>query len=248
MASRLPSLVKKFGYLNGIKLYYHIKFKSKAPISIPGLKHPIHFRGVMADVYMFEQIFVDDQYKIEVPFGPKVIIDLGANVGFASIYFANRFPDAKILAVEPDAGNYEAAKRNTAAYSNITLIQGAVWHTTESINVIDSGHGEAAYMIEKGEGKNMVKAYTLKDIMEMMKVSSIDILKIDIEGAEKEIFETGAEAWVPVSKLIIVETHDRYKKGTSKAVFNTISRYDFSLEVSGENLAFYNNDLVKAFQ
>lgn len=246
MPSRLPSFIKRFGFINGIKLYRHIKSKSKDGLKLPELKHPIFFRGIVSDVFMFEQIFIDKQYDIEIPFTPKTIIDLGANVGFASVLFANRFPDAKILALEPDEANFAAASKNTANYPNITLINGAVWHTSEEINLIDSGHGEAAYMVKAGEGENMIKAYTVKGIMDLMKISEIDILKIDIEGTEKEIFESGADQWVPVSKLIIVETHDRYKKGTSKAVFNTIGKYDFSLEVSGENLILYNNDRITA--
>jgi hypothetical protein len=81
--------------------------------------------------------------------------------------------------------------------------------------------------------------------MQLTGMNYIDILKIDIEGSEKEIFENGFEDLIPVTKLIIVETHDRYKPGTSKAVFSAIGKNDFSLELSGENLILYNNALVK---
>ena len=183
-----------------------------------------------------------------MPFEPKVILDLGANVGYASVLFTNRYPDAKIFAVEPDTGNYETAKKNLAGYPNVTLIKGAAWHTSENINLVDDGYGEAAYTVKSGEGKNMVKGYTMQEIMQIIGVSTIDLLKIDIEGAEKEIFENGSETWIPVTKIIIVETHDRYKKGSSNAVFNTIGKYDFSLELCGENLILYNNALVNVYQ
>lgn len=243
MPSRLPIYTKAFGYLNGFKLYKHIKSKSNGPLNLKGFKHPIHFRGIVADVFMFEQIFVDNQYNIEINFDPKVIIDLGANVGFASVYFANRFPDAKILAIEPDDSNYKAALKNLESYKNVSLIKGAIWDKSENINLIDIGHGEAAYMVKPGEGENMIKAYTIPELFEMLKVEEVDILKIDIEGSEKEIFETG-DSWINKAKIIIVETHDRYKKGTSKAVFNAIGKYDFSLELSGENMVLYNNSLT----
>ena len=247
MPSRLPALLKRFGWIDGLKLYRHIKSGSRGPVTINKLKFPLFFRGIASDVFMFEQIFIEGQYDIEVPFIPKCILDLGANIGLASVLFANRFPDAKIFAVEPDTGNYETARKNLAPYANVTLVKGAVWHVSENINLIDSGHGEAAYMVKPGIGKNMIRAYTIEEIMGIINADSIDILKIDIEGAEKEIFETGSEAWAPVTKLIIVETHDRYKKGSSKAVFNSIGSYDFSLELSGENLVLYNNSLVKMY-
>jgi FkbM family methyltransferase len=193
---------------------------------------------------MFEELFLKKDYNIEVPFEPKVIIDLGANVGFASIFFASRFPNARIFSIEPDEQNFLTAQKNTAPYKNITLTRGAVWHKPELINLVDKGQGEAAYMIEAGAGEHTVRAYTMEEIMSLMNITQIDILKIDIEGSEKEIFEHGAENWVPSAKIIIVETHDRFKKGTSKAIFNVIGKYDFSLEVSGQNLVLYNNELV----
>ena len=244
MPSRLPLYTKAFGYLNGFKLYKHIKSKSTNPLKLKGFKHPIYFRGIVSDVFMFEQIFVDNQYNIEINFQPKAIIDLGANVGFASVYFANRFPDAKIIALEPDSSNYSTALKNLEPYKNVSLIKGAVWDKSEKINLVDIGHGEAAYMVKSGEGENAIKAYTIPELMEILKVNEVDILKIDIEGSEKEIFES-SDSWINKAKIIIVETHDRYKKGTSKAVFNSIGKYDFSLELSGENMVLYNNSLTE---
>ena len=81
----------------------------------------------------------------------------------------------------------------------------------------------------------------------MLQTDLVDILKIDIEGSEKEIFEQGFEEWLPFTKILIVETHDRYKQGSSKAVLKAVSAYNFSLEVSGENLIFYNNDLINPY-
>ena len=245
MPSRFSLYTSKLGFSDGLKFYRHIKSNKPTSIKFSSLLHPVHFRGIYSDKAMFEQIFVHKEYNVPVDFSPKTIIDLGANVGYASVYFANRFPDAKIFAVEPEENNYQQAKKNTEAYPNITLVKGAVWHKSEHISVVDNGLGEAGFMIISGEGPNSVKAYTVQEIMGLMGTNSIDILKIDIEGAEKEIFETGAEDWVPKTKVLIVETHDRYKKGTSKAIFNTIGQYDFSLELSGENLILHNNQPVQ---
>jgi hypothetical protein len=69
----------------------------------------------------------------------------------------------------------------------------------------------------------------------------IDILKLDIEGSEKEVFETGYEHWLPKINILIIELHDKMKKGCSRAVFNAISKYDFSFDIKGENIIFTNN-------
>lgn len=247
MNSRLPNILNGLGLSDGLKFYSHTKFKRTSAVKFSFLKHLVHIRNIKSDAKMFEQIFVDKEYDIKVPFEPNYIIDLGANVGYASVFFANRFPRAKIFALEPEDGNFAIAQKNVQPYNNITLIKGAVWNKPEQINVIDKGHGEAAYMIEPGEGKNAVRAYTISEIMNIAGIKQIDILKIDIEGSEKEIFENGFEDWVPVTRLIIAETHDRYKSGASKVLFNAIGKYDFSLEISGENLILYNNTLVKVY-
>ena len=249
MSGKLLQFTNTFGLVNGIKLYLNRKYKKTSVVKFPFLKYPVYLRGQhsKSDLHMFEQIFCTWDYDINVPVDPKIIIDLGANVGLASVYFANRFPDAKICALEPNDENYAVACKNVKEYANVKMVQGAIWNTAEKIHLIDKGYGEASFMVEPGPGTNSINAYTVKTVMEMMETDFIDILKIDIEGTEKEIFETGYEEWLPLTKIIIVETHDRYKKGSSKSVLSTITRFDFSLELSGENLVFYNNNLVNPY-
>ena len=122
---------------------------------MPFLKHRVYFRGQpsKSDLCIFKQIFYRKDYDIRVPITPQKIIDLGANTGFASVYFANRFPVAQIIALEPDEENYTIALENVKNYPNIQLIQGAIWSKTEQIHLVDKGLGEAAFMIEPGTGE-----------------------------------------------------------------------------------------------
>ena len=61
---------------------------------------------------------------------------------------------------------------------------------------------------------------------------------------QKEIFSNGYEEWLPKTKILIVETHDRFTKGSSKAVFTAISKYDFSCAIKGFNMIFTNQELI----
>jgi FkbM family methyltransferase len=248
MASRLSKYIDKLGLKDGLKFYTAVKKKTANSIQFSFLNQPVFFRGIYSDYAMFEQIFIEKQYQLPITINAQSIIDLGANVGYASVYFANKFPNAKIISLEPEKNNHATAATNTKNYANITLIHGAIWDKSEDINLVDNGLGEAGYMVEKGSGDNIIRGYTVDEIMQLMNTTLIDILKIDIEGAEKEIFESNYENWIPNTKIIIVETHDRYRKGTSKAIFNTIGKYDFSLHLSGENLILINNNLVNNYQ
>ncbi len=249
MSTKIFEHIKTYGLSNGIQLYINRKLKKTSVVKFPFLTYPVEIRGqkTRSDLTMFDQIFYSKEYDVHVPINPTIIVDLGANVGFGSIYFANRFPNSSIFSLEPNVENYAVACNNVKHYRNIKMVYGAIWNTSEEIHVVDKGFGEASFIIEQGAGANNIQAYTIKKVMDTMKTEYIDILKIDIEGSEKEIFETGFEDWLPFSKIIIIETHDRFKKGSSKAVLNAISSYNFSLEISGENLVFYNNNLINTY-
>lgn len=244
--------INDYGIVNGLKLYFAHKYKKEVSITFPFLKHPVFFRYLLtrSDTLMFHQVFVRKDYAIPVPFEPTFILDLGVNVGFASLYFANRFPGANIIGLEPNKENYYMACKNTRDYKNVQIIHGAIWSSTEKVFILDKGFGEASFMVsDKSElGDETIPAFSIPDLLSQYNMAAADIIKIDIEGSEKEIFEHGFEAWIPKTKIIIVETHDRYKKGSGKAVLETMSKYDFSLEISGENLVFYNNILANPYR
>ena len=72
------------------------------PVRIPGYDFPVLVRPCTADVSTFKKIFVWRGYDLHYPFQPRVILDAGANIGLSSIWFARRFPDARVIAVEPE--------------------------------------------------------------------------------------------------------------------------------------------------
>ena len=78
--------------------------------------------------------------------------------------------------------------------------------------------------------------------MENENWSSIDILKMDIEGSEKEVFSSNYAYWLPRTRCIIIEIHDFMRAGSSNAVFATMAKYNFSLAVHDENLIFMRVD------
>src|SRR4051812_22894146 len=75
-------------------------------LKLPQLAHPLWARAQTSDVETFEEVFVTREYQHSFEnFSPKFILDLGANVGFASVFFSSQWPEAKVLAVEPVGSN-----------------------------------------------------------------------------------------------------------------------------------------------
>jgi hypothetical protein len=92
-------------------------------------------------------------------------------------------------------------------------------------------------MIEKQEGNAGLQAFSVSDLMKKFGFPRIDIIKIDIEGSEKEVF-TENYGWLSETNCLIIELHDRMKRGCSTTVFRAVDQYNFSLSLRGENLIF----------
>jgi FkbM family methyltransferase len=145
----------------------------------------------------------------------------------ASIYFARRYPDAKIFAIEPEPSNFAVLVRNVRPYPTITPIQAALWNRDGQIYVTGpdpaSGcRGDWAFVTPGGRTGAKVRAVTMRTLMEEMRIAVIDLAKIDIEGAEKEIFEdTG---WLAGWGCLIL--HDRVRPGCTEAVEPAMRPFD----------------------
>ncbi|QEC66773.1 FkbM family methyltransferase [Panacibacter ginsenosidivorans] len=237
-------LIYNYGIFQGLWLMIKIKL-SNGKLNLPNIKYPVYFRKNSSDFTVLYTILLAKSYEFKIKQPPAVIIDAGANAGYASIYFANRFPGAAIYAVEPDAGNFEMLKKNAAPYPQITCLQKAIWNKHAALIIKDAGNGEWAFAVEEITEKNKgeIEAITLTDLLSNYDLPTIDILKIDIEGSEKEVFAEGYEPWLSKTKYLVIEVHDGLKKGCSKSVFKATSTFNFSFKRSGENLVFVNDDL-----
>jgi tRNA G46 methylase TrmB len=110
---------------------------SRVAVSVLGGEYEVGLRLASTDIPTFSQIFVRNEYEsANLPENARVIIDLGANVGYATVYFAQKYKDAKILAVEPEAESFRMLEDNVRALgSRVTTLQAAVWHEDGEINL-----------------------------------------------------------------------------------------------------------------
>ena len=206
------------------------------------LKHPIQLRIPSSDVPTYRQVFIDQEYAFHTETAPEAIIDAGANIGLASVYFANKYPDARIIAIEPEQSNFDLLKENTAPYPNITAVQAALWNRNEEINLIDPGLGKWGFMTDGKQPPGQspdnvchaVKAFTVDRIIEDYDLKRVNILKVDIEGAEKEVF-SDTSAWIDSVDSIIVELHERMKPGCNRSFYVGSNGFDHEWS-QGENV------------
>lgn len=239
--------VKRFGIMHGLRNYLLLQ-KSKGLISVAleDYQHPLLIRPDTSDRLVFYQVCVMNEYEFDYEVHPAFIVDAGGNVGYTAAYFANRYPQAKIITIEPEEENFKMLVANTKLYLNVVPLQAGLWPEAKKLNVTNTNSSSWAFTLEesKEDIPNALDAITLDGLLTRYGQQYIDILKIDIEGAEKELFSTNYQTWLPRTKVIVIELHDRMRRGCSKAFFKALINYDFRVQLKGENLVCINDALI----
>ena len=243
--SRLKNMTRTLGLADGLSFWWKAKRKTFGEIRASRWNTSFRLRPDSTDYDTYEHVFVLKEYDFPIPFEPRLIIDGGANIGLSALYFARRFPEATILAVEPDPANCALLQHNTRDQKRVEAIQGGLWPSSGHLRIKDKSADANAFQVEWSESptSDSMPAVSIAELLQKSGQQTIDILKLDIEGAEKELFRTGFESWLPKTRLLIVELHDRMVPGCSKALFEAVSKYDFECETRWENLIFYNKNL-----
>jgi len=187
----------------------------------PGAEHPFTLRVRTSDERVYTEIFLRGAYAVDLAFTPQVILDAGANIGAATVFFANRYPNATIIAVEPEASNFALLVRNVRPYSRVLPIRSALWNHNGEIGVspaepLSGVSGPWAFVTREEAAGDRVPALTPEALMRQAGVSLIDLAKVDIEGAELELFQSAE--WLSGVRCLMIETHDRFRPGCSAAV------------------------------
>jgi FkbM family methyltransferase len=241
---RVATLIEKFGLSKGLQLYLGLRKNNLPHISLPGIKSLIFLRPGTTDNAIFDQVFVKGEYSIPLSFEPSVIVDVGAHIGLFTVFMKNLFPEARFICVEPGKSNFQQLRKNTEAYQSIQIENAAIWNRSTSVLLqeqFDLGQsGLQATEHSAGE----TQAITMEMLFEKYSLSHIDILKLDIETAEKIVFANGYEGWLKRVRLIIIELHDWLEPGCAqvflKAINLTFEHYRYT--VCGENTVIENLD------
>src|SRR5437867_1587881 len=104
----------------------------------PLLRRHLTLRPGGSDVGVLKKIFVNKEYTLPFDMNPRVIVDAGANIGMASLFFSQQFPEVRIIAIEPEPSNFAILQANCAGLDRIELVQAALWNRVTKVAVKDS--------------------------------------------------------------------------------------------------------------
>lgn len=159
------------------------------------------------------------QYQAMLADGRQpVILDCGANIGCSTYWLATEFPRARVLAIEPDAGNVALAQHNTRHCPNVTVLRAAVAATDCMLRIADAGASADSFRTEpSAEGD--IHGYAIASLLTQVGATPHELLlaKVDIEGFEQQLFSENTE-WLAATGAVIVETHDWMLAGQASAV------------------------------
>jgi FkbM family methyltransferase len=234
-----------YAILEGLNSFFSTGTREEIyPVFYPKVRTPLYLRRGTSDFSNFIQIFVRAEYSPCFSFYPENILDLGSYIGLSAVYFANRFPNAKIICVEPSSDNYEMLKLNTRAYQNITTINAGVWSHKAALKIVNQIEGDWGNIIQEvsSEDSDIINALSITDIITEYELDKIDFLKIDIEGSEKQVFLNNTEGWIDLVRTVACETHDRFLPGCTEAYEQLFGSRGFEYFQSGEFKTFIKKE------
>jgi FkbM family methyltransferase len=214
-----------------------------------------HFviRGGDSDVLALRQVFVDRQYDLERPRwlrrritdryhsiiadgGKPIIVDAGANIGAASLWFSSKFPDAHIVAIEPDPENVAVLRENLADRANTVVMEAAIGGERGHVAV---QRGTFSWGVRTERSASGVPVATIADAFAGSGGDTPFIVKVDIEGFEEDLFAGNVE-WIDQCYAIFVEPDDWMlpDRHSSRSFQQAMARYPFKMCIRGENLLY----------
>ena len=189
-------------------------------------------------MFLFDEIFVKRWYNLDArPPSHATLLDIGANIGYASLFFSVQSPTLRIHGYEPNPAAYSVLQRNVAdnrLQSRMQVFPEAVGRAPGTLNLwvdvptyLSTGYLDHAP--RQGGRRIPVPMVSLDDAWRRLNHGPIWLLKIDTEGAEPDILEGASNALLEAVKHVLVETHDNINPGALARCRQVLERAGFSL-------------------
>lgn len=175
---------------------------------------PFSYRPGTTDLLVLEQVFLDGEYQVE-PIAPEsieYIVDLGSNIGVTAMFWAQRYPGALMVLVEPDPDNFKLLQRNTAAFKHRCILINAAVSDRRGVTSFFRSDREYGHSILKTDdciSEIQVKTLTVSDVLHKSGFPRVDLFKMDIEGGETIVMPT-IGTWAHAPRYLIAELHPPY--------------------------------------
>lgn len=200
LKNAIKKILKFVGYTNYVNRLYQLPGTAKLYGKVFTFHHKLAYVATLGEVIKKEI------YKFKTNNNKPVIIDCGANMGLSILFFSMNYPEAEIIAFEPDISVLPCLEKNIETYQmhNVKLFKQAVWNSTEILDFYtDNGLGGRLDISYADKKPFKVEAIRLKDFISD---KHIDFLKMDIEGAEYKVIKD-CEPFLNQIENLFIEYH-----------------------------------------
>lgn len=241
-------------------IHIYVRYLSKRTICLRYKNRNLYIRLFSRDLDFVESILIGKKnrrhiYKGEYDINLNLefidtIIDCGANIGLFSVLYALNFPNKKIIAIEPEKDNYHLLRKNTKDLKNVECLQMAIWYRDSKVKVypsrvrmeISNTYSEGAWYVGETDIKDKegIQAIGVSTLVRKYNIGNF-FMKMDIEGAEHEIFTCNNYSWLQGCKVMIIETHERFRLEykIDNEVAQTLGQYGlYKIRTIGENKVY----------
>lgn len=166
------------------------------------------------------------------------MIDAGAYIGDTAAYFLSRFPSLKVIALEPNPENHEMAGLNLKPYGDRAVLLKKGLYADDG-DYCFSGSSTAGSISKSGD---KIECVSLPSLIRQFDIPRLDILKMDIEGAEEALFVKNPEVWLDRVNWLIIEIH-------SESILDVISRVlkEHGFSMTSYRSVWYCRNMRQAF-
>jgi FkbM family methyltransferase len=249
----IKGLVRAAGAVKAVEILVRRGLKLTKPVRVTVQDYGrVDVRPTDSDLFVLSQIFGWEEYKIDDARletlrrtaaswqdagDTPVIVDAGANVGYSALYFARLFPDACILAIEPGAATFRVLLKNVAGRTTIRAVNVALWSHGDGINLSHSTMGSWSNQVQEGVGTASAR---LDVLLQSIPKARPLLVKMDIEGAEREVIESCPDVFRN-SECIMIEPHDFLNTNGAclYPLYKVASTRQFDTIINGENLLLF---------
>jgi FkbM family methyltransferase len=227
----------------GQYLLYRLSWRPIFKFHLPPVHRNVYVRPGESDFSVLRQVFMNGEYDMEAPENVRIIIDAGANIGLSALQFHQRFPEASVIAIEPDPDNFKMLVQNTRHTEKIVPIHAALWHSPAPMRFAHNpgAHAWGTQVEQARPGDALtVPGIGLDDLRKQFGFDGFDIIKMDIEGAEMDMLENEPGRWLNKTRVLIIELHEWLRPGVEDLFNRVTAKLTCTRMKVGENIVVYN--------
>jgi len=211
-----------------------LKGAKSVQVRVKNIPQPILARMNNSDLPMLAEVLCSPECEVDLSWSPRTVLDLGANIGLTAIKLKGQFPDARLIAVEPDPGSAQVCRANLSRMDGAVVLEMAIGWGGGTVRCTNPEAPSISRRFESCDvdDRGAIQAISIREILDQYQCRSPVLVKMDIEGAEASCFEHSG-SWLPAVQGVLVEAHSG---AVANHIMEVLSHERFKVTCIGEKL------------